>query len=60
MKRVKPHAKCANCGRTVALKDSKAAVLAARFDMGRVVPASLRPHKCSHGRYCDECKEKHS
>lgn len=57
MKRKQPPAKCARCGRTVALTPNAAAAIKATAFTGSVSPAALRPHKCNHGNWCDECWE---
>jgi hypothetical protein len=59
MKRQQPSARCARCERTVALTANAAAAARAIGHTGAVAPAALRPHKCNHGNWCDECREKH-
>ena len=59
VKRSNPTCRCFKCGRTVAIKDKTTADEIKKYDMLSVVPEALRPHKCSHGIWCDECRESH-
>lgn len=60
MQRTKPTARCSNCGRTVALRPRAVMSIKTLGYTGPVVPTLLRPHKCAHGAWCDECRKKHS
>ncbi len=60
MKRQQPSSKCSRCGRTVALTANAAAAIKATDFTGPVAPVALRPHKCKHGSWCDECREAHA
>ena len=59
MKRQQSSAKCSRCARTISLTSNAAAAVKAIGFTGSVVPTVLRPHKCSHGNWCDECREVH-
>jgi hypothetical protein len=59
-KRTIPAWKCSKCGRTVAVKSRAVIVALKNCDLGiaGIATTCLRPHKCSHGSWCDECQER--
>ena len=58
--RKQPAVSCSNCGRRIAVRVEARAAAQRIGYFGSIAPMCLRPHKCKHGKWCDECKERHS